>query len=183
MSRGPKGHGELSTDSPVWGTSTGLRDDWVICEGDLIANLKNSLEFFLRGESAASFCTLPYLSRAGRCGYNQGMYISECSPSASLKFQVCPTPPVLFPGAGVPHTQHSPAALLELMDELSPQRGWLLIAWLWGQRGLCSRLHGSIIIGPVLDRTISCTTHGQQTETHPQSAREKDPFNYPGTLT
>lgn len=56
MSRGPKGYGELSMDSPVWGTSTSLRDDWIICEGDSIANLKDSLEFSLNGESAAGEC-------------------------------------------------------------------------------------------------------------------------------
>lgn len=57
---GPKGYGELSRDSPVWGTSTGLRDDWIICEGDSI--VKDSLEFSLRGRvllESASFGTLP----------------------------------------------------------------------------------------------------------------------------
>lgn len=88
-----------------------LRGDWITCEGDSTANLKDSLEFSLRTEllESANFCTLPLPCQGRQVRANitrlnprHGPPSMLCSspakiadvprPGCSFLAQACPTP-------------------------------------------------------------------------------------------
>ena len=133
-------------DSPVWGSSkkagSSLRGDWIICEGDSSANLKDSLDFSLQGEllESANCCTLA-LPCWGRQVYANvtGLKPRHVHPrklfSSLAKIAGVPCPECSFTGQACPTPNTLLTTLLKLVGELSPHGGHST-AWFWWPRRL-----------------------------------------------